>query len=126
MRFGVTQRYLFAKTAWKPLGMLSIRFWGTLRQSMNTIQTPGAQLRLTRSLRMTAVGLIPSRSQTKRWKRQNEGRARRARVQVRTEWVRYRLTRPSCRFCPAYFQVCALRVLVLFLCGWLRGQFCHF
>ena len=37
---------------------------------------PGARLRLTISLPVMAAGTIPSRSQKKQWKRQNEGRER--------------------------------------------------
>ena len=56
------------EAAWR----LSIRFWETRRQSMSTIRIPGARLRLTVSLLVMAAGTIPSRSQTKLRKRQNE------------------------------------------------------
>ena len=43
---------------------------------MGTIRTPEARLRLIESLQPMEVGTISSRSQTKRSKRQNEGRER--------------------------------------------------
>jgi hypothetical protein len=69
-------RYSSVKTAWKPLGALWIRLWEARHRSMTTIRTPGSRQRLTASLLMMAAGTIPSRSRTKRCKRQNEGRER--------------------------------------------------
>src|ERR1700682_4127608 len=90
MRFEVTLRYSSMKTAWKPLGALWIRLWEARHRSMTTIRTPGARQRLTALLLMMAAGTIPSRSRTKRCKRQNENRERGCDVDRARTRVRYR------------------------------------
>src|ERR1700676_637140 len=92
MRFEVTLRYSSVKTAWKPLGALWIRLWEARQRSMTTIRTPGARQRLTALLLMMAAGTIPSRSRTKRCKRQNESRERGCDVDRARTRVRYRRT----------------------------------
>src|SRR6202790_800352 len=90
MRFEVTLRYSSVKTAWKPLGALWIRLWEAPHRSLTTIRTPGARQRLTALLLMMAAGTIPSRSRTKRCKRQNENRERGCDVDRARTRVRYR------------------------------------
>src|SRR5579872_742194 len=69
----------FVKTAWKPLGALSIRFWGTRRQSMSTNQILGGPRRLISSLRAMVAGATLSPSQI-----ECEGQQRKSRSEAMT------------------------------------------